>query len=309
MNLTSHHVRNRSRRGALLIEFALLALVLYLLIAVTIDIGRAIYTSQVLQDAARVTARELAVTPLNVGTCPPRLPPDCTLDEALQDGAVRARVFNPDHLVIDLDTFASQADLDAFLGALPVANKALRPIMIFDRVEVGGATRNLLRYPGALLADPSTSTGFAVGIPRVVARGATGVETIEWIPVITEVRPDPADPTTGPFSINDVGPPRTQKGLVAIALNYPFQAAATSSFRTSPDGPFEPNGAFPNEADDAGVTQSNAPPQGTVQVVAPSTGPYAGPFGLGRQLALGREVRPFRRLLTAQAIYRREVFE
>jgi hypothetical protein len=39
-------------------------------------------------------------------------------------------------------------------------------------------------------------------------------------------------------------------------------------------------------------------------------GPYAGQFGLGRQLALaGRTLRPFRKLISAQAIYRREVVE
>jgi len=39
-------------------------------------------------------------------------------------------------------------------------------------------------------------------------------------------------------------------------------------------------------------------------------GPYAGTFGLGRQLALaGRTVRPFRKVVSAQAIYRREVVE
>jgi hypothetical protein len=39
-------------------------------------------------------------------------------------------------------------------------------------------------------------------------------------------------------------------------------------------------------------------------------GPYAGAYGLGRQLALGgRTVRPFRKLISAQAIYRREVVE
>ena len=41
-----------------------------------------------------------------------------------------------------------------------------------------------------------------------------------------------------------------------------------------------------------------------------AVGTYAGPYGLGRQLALaGRVVRPFRRLVSAQAIQRREVFE
>lgn len=277
-----------------------MALVLYLLIVVTIDIGRMVYTAQILQDAARVAARELSVTPL---------PADLTLDDALARLDVRARVFDPALLVIDLDAYPTQADLDAFLGSLPVVNKSLRPLMIYDRVDVAGATRNLLRYPGALLADAGSPTGFTVGIPRVASRDATGTETIEWLPVISEVRPDQADPTSGPFSVTDLGAARVQRGLVALAINYPFQAAATSSFRANPGGPTEPNLAFPNEANDAGVAQLDAPPQGTVQALDSTTSPYSGPFGLGKQLALAREVRPFRRLLSAQSLFRREVFE
>ncbi len=38
-------------------------------------------------------------------------------------------------------------------------------------------------------------------------------------------------------------------------------------------------------------------------------GPYAGPSGLGQQAALGKVVRPFRKVLSAQAIFRRVIFE
>ena len=38
-------------------------------------------------------------------------------------------------------------------------------------------------------------------------------------------------------------------------------------------------------------------------------GVYAGPYGLGRQLALVRTLRPFRKLISAQAVFRREVFQ
>ena len=38
------------------------------------------------------------------------------------------------------------------------------------------------------------------------------------------------------------------------------------------------------------------------------TGPYSGAYGLGEHLALGQSLRPFRRLISAQAIFRREVF-
>ena len=58
-----------------------------------------------------------------------------------------------------------------------------------------------------------------------------------------------------------------------------------------------------------GVQQNNVAP-GAARSTIGAVGPYAGAFGLGRQLALaGRTVRPFRKLISAQAIYRREVVE
>jgi Flp pilus assembly protein TadG len=51
-----------SKRGAALVEFALMAL--YILVFGGIELGRMIFISQVLQDAARIAARELSVTPL-----------------------------------------------------------------------------------------------------------------------------------------------------------------------------------------------------------------------------------------------------
>ena len=38
-------------------------------------------------------------------------------------------------------------------------------------------------------------------------------------------------------------------------------------------------------------------------------GPYGGHYGLGQQVAWNQVVRPYRRVLSAQAIYRREVFQ
>lgn len=278
----------RDERGGVLIEFALIALVLYLLLAFTLDFGRLFFTAQALQEAARVAARELALVPL---------PATTTFTAALQDPAVLANIYDPGKLVIPV---ADDATFQLALASLPVVNKALVPLMIHE--TIGGA--EYLRYPGALLNDPGSSSGFAVGIPRVVSRGADGVETIEWMPPIEEILSDPADPTTGPFSAASPGP---QQGLVAIRVNYPFQAAALSGFQQGPDGPFEPGGA-PILADDDGVTSANALPNGqTTAALAGGIGTYAGTYGLGGQLAWAQTRRPFRKLLTAQAIFRREV--
>ena len=105
--------------------------------------------------------------------------------------------------------------------------------------------------------------------------------------------------------------PSPTRGVAAIRVNYPYQAAMLSGFRSTPPtttDPFPANITNPILADDGAVQENNAPPGGLLD--DGGVGPYAGPYGLGRQLALaGRVVRPFRRLVSAQAIQRREVFE
>jgi len=278
----------RSDHGGVLIEFAMIALALYLLLALLIDFGRLMFTAQAVQEAARVAARELALVPL---------PAAATFAAALQDPAVRATVYDPGLLVIQV------TDNDSFrntLDALPVVNKALVPLMIHETI----GDVEYLRYPGALLTDPTATSGYSVGIPRVIARGADGVETIEWTAPIEEILSNPADPATGPFSLASTGP---QQGLVAIRVNYPFQAATLVGFQQGPDGPFEPGGEA-IQANDGGVTAVNAPPGGLAPALpGGGIGPYAGTYGLGGQFNWAQVRRPFRKLLTAQAIFRREV--
>ena len=97
----------RGERGSVLVEFAFIALLMYLIMATVVDFGRLFFTAQVAQDAARTGARELSVIPL---------PADMTLAQALEDPAVRTRVFQPEHLVIDLDNIPGGYTLDAFFG-------------------------------------------------------------------------------------------------------------------------------------------------------------------------------------------------
>ncbi len=290
-------MRQGAQHGGVLIEFALLSLVFYVLVALVVDMGRMIFSAQVLQDAARVAARELSLTPL---------PAAMSFDEALDDPTVKAQVFDTSLLVIDLDMFADDPAFQAFLDQLPLVNKMLRPLMIFEQVEIEGATRRLLRFPGALLNDPTTPSGLTVGIPRVESRGENGVETIRWIPVLEEI-PNGSFSLVAPDPLN----PPPQRGLVAVRLNYPFQAVTLSGFQQAPGGMFEPNLENRIQADDANVDDSaNNPVSGTpfADGDLPTVGPYGGRFGLGGQLAFGGEtLRPFRKLLSAQAISRREV--
>ncbi len=258
--------------------------------AAILDFGRLFFTAQVVQGAVSTGARELARTPLPAGY---------TFDDALADPLVKARVYNDDLLVVDLDAIPGGLDLAEWIGTWPVLNQMLRPAMIFD--EAGG--RRLLRYPGALLEDPSRPTGLTVLIPVVDARAADGVETLSWVAAVEEIT-NPDFPGESPF---DVTSPVPQRGFVALRINYPWQAAATTGFRG--DGLDAPNIGNPIEADPAGVSAAALPAGVSLRPDDGTPGPYAGPYGLGRQLAFGREVRPFRKLLSVQALVRREVFE
>ena len=321
----------RSERGAALVEFALVSLVLYLLLAGAIEFGRLMYDANALQDVARVAARELAVAPVRADatfdyalSCDAAADPGCFVD-------LKSRVFDPACLVVNLADPAVAADPDGYFAAMPVVNRAMRTLMITEP-----ARPNLLRYAGALLGDNSgdacsavgpngqaAPTGLTVGIPLVDSRGGGGVESITWVPVVEEIRSaeDAECPSRGPFSLvylasqDACGPldadPLPDRGLAAVRINYPYQAATLSGFQPSAPtavDPLPPNIANAITANDGDVQQSNAAPG--AQFDDGAVGPYAGPFGLGRQFALaGRTVRPFRKLISVQAIYRREVFE
>ena len=280
--------RARTRRqGAALLEFALVSLALYLLLAGVIGLGRWMSLVQSAQDAARVIAREASLYPL---------PANYDFDQALADAGFRSAVYSPDFLVVDLATTPPGADLDAAFAAMPVGNRALRPLMVVSDVLVGTDTRRLLHVPGAITDSPTAPSGLTVVVPRVVSRAAgTGAETIEILPVVEEV---------GPGSFSLASPDR---GLVILRINVPYQSATLSAYLPAAALPGGTPGNQPIVADDSLVQA----PDGVYYPIAgpgpTGSGPYSGTYGLGEHLSLGQGVRPFRRLVSAQAIFRREV--
>lgn len=283
----------RRRRGSALVEFALVAFAFYLLVAAVITFGQLFHSAQVAQDAARAGARELALIPL---------PADATFEDALADPQVRSRVYDPNYLVIDLENVPG-GDLDAYFATLPMVNRSLRPAMIYDAADVDGVIRRLLRFPGALVksTDPANPSGLSVAVPIVVNR-AGGTEFIEWIAAVEEVRPDRLDPTTGPFSVTATG---TDRGIVALRINIPYQSSAMSGYYADPG---RPGMNLPTVADDSTVVELNAAPGQLASAQSTNSPVYSGPYGLGNFRLLGQKVRPYRRVLTAQALFRREVF-
>ena len=264
----------KGQKGGALVEFALISLVLYLLLAGTIELGRMMFAAQVLQDVARLAARELAVSPLQA---------DLTFEAALD--ATKGTIWDPSKLVVDASTDATINDGFSALN-MPLVNRALRPLFITDTIPgPGGADLPVLRYPGALVVDPAAPLGLTVKIPKLQAGG--GYAALE---VLAEVR---ADQASGPFSATAVN-----GGIVALVVNYPFQAATMSGFTPqSPETPGGPPG--PNAGPEMVI---EAPPDTPI-------GTYTGENGLGAQFAFAKKVRPFRRLLTGQAFFRREVMQ
>jgi len=286
------------RTGSVLVEFAIIALVLYLLLAAIIEFGRMGYGAQTVQQAADTGARELARIPL---------PPQTTFAEALADPQVRSRVYDPRYLVVsraDVDAAPTNGSLTTYMADKPVLNRLLSGLFIFD------LERDVWRYPGALAMQ--TNGDMTVLVPLIVSRSAEGHEVIEWHDVVEELRPDPTQ--EGPFSLLAPTPPNPPglTGMVALQIHYPFQAATMSSYQPGADPELgRPN--VPNRADDGAVTAINSPPGGATLVGeaaadgTPAT--YSGAFGLGEQQALTIRVRPYRRVITVQAVYRREVFD
>lgn len=264
---------NRPRSGQVLIEFAFIVLILYILLAVSVDFGRALYSAQIVQQAADVAARELSRTPLS---------PTAKFNDALADSGVQQRIYSKNYLVVTPAMLGGQTPVDYFADK-PIVNQILLPVMINQTVS----GENWLTYPGQLIADSATPSGNRVVIP--VVDYSSGTETIvKTVEVLEEILTNPSDSNSGTFSLlSATTTTNGQSGLVALRINCPFQAAGMTAF------------------------QPNASPQ--APVVDPdfddNYGPYAGPSGLGAQAAFGQNVRPFRRLISAQAIYRREIFQ
>ena len=287
----------RRRRGQSLVEFAVVALVVYMLLAAILTFGHMLFVAQGLQSAADLGAREISRTPL---------PATSTLEEALNDDGVREEIFDEAWLVVDLEDFyanftppdGEQASVFRHVvPRMPLLNQQLAPMMIVDRTSDAW----LLRYPGALLdrdtpisppADvtyPSwVATSRQVRIPIVTRSREEGEEVVDWASVVEEIQ---ADGNPNPFQLSSA----VGSGVVALRINYPFQSASMSAFQARPPlgepGDSDMGSPVLVEGDD-GIMQ----------------GTYAGENGLGVQQAFGERVRPFRRVISAQAIYRREVF-
>ncbi|EKJ99234.1 TadE family protein [Rhodopirellula baltica SH28] len=284
--------RCHKRSGQALVEFGLVALVLYMLVGGAITFGIWIYAAGQIQQAANVGARELSQTPL---------PFDETFEDALDQKVVRQRVYDDRWLVIDLDELEEEnPDYNFFqdvVPRMPLLNQQLAVLYIRDDAidkriptldDDDRGYRRLMRYPGALLnrsdGEPDESgieypdyvaEDYVVQIPLVVERkeghnNGGGAERIRWVAVVEEIDTEelPGDDSglnPDPFSLTNesavpAGPidplePEPPKGVVAIRVHYPAQSTWLSSYQDR--GAFVPNGGDPNVANDDAVEVIN----------------------------------------------------
>ncbi len=314
--------RGLRRRGQALVEFAIVALVVYLLLGGILTFGQLFYSGQTVQQAADVAAREISRTPLlatvNLYDV---LYSNNPSDYSISGGSstVRTSLFNPQLLQFDMTAGVQQGQsvLDV-IQTWPIINQMLYPAMIVqsgNQVYGGNLSDQYLCYPGAVPCADSTKPNRTVYcVARVDSRASDGAETITWVPVIEEITP-------GAFSVAS-----PQGGLVSLRINYGYQSSSMSAFPPSQTYPPQPN-APPWVADDneVAVNPSNYTPVGGAPAAA--VGTYSGPYGLGTQEAWAgwtqknaipppqqpqqrlQGVRPYRSLISAQAIYRREVYQ
>lgn len=286
----------------MLAEFAIVVVVLWLLLAALLEFGRMLAVGQMLQNAAHAAARSLALSE--------EVAAESSLPAALASPWGRRQLFDPEWLVLDFAALAAcgrvppgdEEAFEDFVAELPLVNRMLRPAMIPDRVsDPGRERRDLLRYPGALLrrleapADPCASP-YTIGIPQVSG------DRVRWLPVIEE-----AGGAGNGFALS-------QGGVAALRIHYPYAAVAWSATADAS----RPLAALVRaDAVVVPVNPEEAGPGGglrgaPIDALEGEVGPYAGRYGLGRQLlplpeASAFGVRPYARILVGQAAFPREV--
>ena len=299
----------RRVRGAVLAEFALLGFIVWLLLAGVLEIGRALTAQQLIQHASRTMAREMARLPLEADLSFP----DAVLDPRFQNGVLDTGFLVIDSALLarcgvpDFGEVGHEIELNAlFNNRLPIGNQLLRPLMIADR----RGDNQMIRYPGALLLrttppglDCAGGSQYGIGIAELDS--ASG--TVTWHGVI-EQHGGGAE-SEREFALSG-------GGWVGLRVNYPFQSAGLLAAEST--GVSDPRTGLENQrlvdADAALVDDDRLAELGSFVPSETEGGVYAGDRGLGRLYSIPdatgrpRAVRPFRRLLSANAGFRREVF-
>ena len=204
--------RHVNRRGQSLVEFAVVALVIYMLLAAILTFGQLLYCAQTVQQAADVAAREISRTPLSATADMM----DVLYSTDPTYSSVRTSLFNPALLQFDLTTVPQGETVLDVVRTWPVVNQMLFPLMI-----PAGSGTNLV-YPGAVPCTDSRSASRSVWcVAEVTGRQGNGAETITWVPVVDEMN-------TGAFSV-------ATSGLATVRVNFGYQSATIERLPAAAD--------------------------------------------------------------------------
>ena len=282
----------RRRKGSAVAEFAVVLLPLYLLVAGILTFGQLLWVGQNLQQVVDVGAQEIARMPFR---------PTVDFGTVRQSDVFKQQIYDEQFLVIQPAAVGNLSLSQYADSNLPLINRLLVPMMIYD------TDQNVYRYPGALVKNNATGNE-TVLVPLVNYQ--TNPPTISWLFPVDEILSNGI--SAFPVSAADPSNPSFVPGIVALRINYPYQSASLSGFRSNPAGPFEANGNNVIEADDSTVNEGAIPTNYSLVVAANSGNPdpSSGKYGLGKQIAFVKAngVRPFRKVISVQAVYRREVF-
>lgn len=298
-----HQAANRN--GQALIEMAFLIPLLVIIIGATISFGLFFYQANTLQQAVDVAAMEISRFPFSA-TAKMGLG-DLNADHSetllMDDTAFKQQIYDETHLIISVDDWDS-----THIDALPLLNRLLTQVMVRD----DSGDEPVYRYPGAIVNNHEENR--TVLIP-IIGYANDGTESIlEWVSPVEEIRPGNEE---GPFSITATNPAISfMPGMVALRINYPAQSTTLMN-RVGEEGQVIVNANDSDIAD--GDTGSNYSLVVPAEMGVADTTIHSGRFGLGRQAAgvfnrqtyllRSARVRPYRKVISVQAIYRREVFQ
>lgn len=237
----------------------------------------------------------------------------------------------------------SNGDFQAFVSQLPLLNRLIVPAMIRDNgmtrypgtIVVNAATGEetilipIVEYRTRDIVDdlpfPNNNPPTAGFVPSLIR---TAGETIcQWVAPVEEIRVDHdgdgASPRKGPYTLDsadDATIEYFEPGMVAVRINYPAQSTTLINRTTAAtqvnDSESELGDVIVIVGDtdvETGATTGCYMIQDPTARLSPATNlpgsnANAGLYGLGELEALTRIVRPYRKVMSFQAIYRREVF-
>ena len=313
-----------------------------LIIGATVSFGLFFFQGNVLQMAVDVGAQEISRMPfaptqeLGLGD----LDQCGNADLVCNDPDFKAQIFDEAHLVITDDQWQSHGSFQDYVATLPLLNRLLVPVMIRQCIDGATSTGNtpptgggrlwVTRYPGTLVRNCDDQLTVLIPIVDYNSDGS-GEVILEWVAPVEEIRinhdDDPATAMVGPYSLDkpsDFAASDTEEsfvaGMVALRINYPAQSTTLLNRIDLEDPIANPRGQRGQIIVRAGGTTIG--PGATLGGysledvggrISPASGqsgsdPNAGRYGLGELEALQQLIRPYRKVMSFQAIYRREVF-